>query len=304
LSKARTRVPKVNDEDLIWYGPVKLILAVLQAGLLGIVGFTISGIAIGLQFPPLLEDPNSLLIFVNAGTYSFSLLAGLRNRILRRIAHRGFILTFWSQRAFRGMFWVAVILATYSILVAWGIIPNYSSFLFLLFMGLYFLLVMPSLVFSRLMPKQREARLCLSQFLHDWNLGKPKLTTGHSWLRRSLRGVEQQLRTFGLSTPAGTLFLGSSYSIFKGTMSSPELEELGNWLIKPGDWFKVNWTIPYLVSQAEVAEDSGFGKPLGALERLVRLPWRNLSYVTGIVVAIPTIVGAIYAVLRFFRIVP
>jgi hypothetical protein len=111
------------------------------------------------------------------------------------------------------------------------------------------------------------------------------------------------LKTFGLSAPAGTLFLGSSYSIFTGTISSLELREIGDWLIKPGNLRSVNWTIPYILSQAKLAEEGGFGKPLGLSERIVRLPWGNFGSITGIVVAIPTIVGVVYEVLKFFQII-
>ncbi len=302
LRSERTKKVEITNDDLIRYSTTQEILTGIEGFVLGYLGLTIIWVAIGLAYPIVFEIPNSLLLVVFPGSLMLAAIGRLRNRIVRRIADRGLSWIYWIQRIFSWLFWVGVLLAIYAILAVEHLIPEYSIPFSVLLAGSYFLVAAPRFLFGQLVPELREARLCMLQFLSDWNLGSPRFHTGHNWLRRSLGGVERQLATFGLSTSPGTLFLGSSYSLFEGMISAFELEALGDWLIRPADWTFVNWTIPFAISQAEEAERSGFGRVLGQLERLLDRPSRRAKVVLGTIISALTIIANLPSIIQAVQI--
>jgi hypothetical protein len=268
LSNPRARTVEVTNDDLILYHRrTTILLSSIEGASLGFLTFVILGIAIGLTSQILFGVSVPFLIFVLAGSFVLAEVGRRRNQIVRRIANLGFAWTYWSERVISWSFWVAVVLAVYAILSIKQIIPDYSIQISELLAGLYFLLATPQFLLGQLMTAPKAARLCLLQFLSDWNAGKPVVTTGHSWLRRALRGIEQRLKTFGIPAPAGELFFGSSYSLFKGHVSNVTFEELAKWLIEASNYSNVNWTIPFLLREAKQAEEDGFRRPRRMLSR-------------------------------------
>ena len=259
---------------------------------------TIVWIGIEIAFPFLILT-YSLLIAVFGGSFLFALVGAYRNQIVRRIANHGFVVTFWAQRVFR---WIPLLGAStvlIGVLSLRGIIPDYSPALSIIFVGLYFFLVAPRLlIFPQMMLESREARLCLLQFLLNWNTGKPVHNTGHNWLRRGLRGIEQRLKAFGLPVPSRELFFGSSYALFKGHASNTTFEELAQWLLELSNYSEVNWTIPFLMSEAKKAEEDGFERPGRSFDSFRNLKFMTLERLASITI----ILGAIYGLLTYFGI--
>jgi hypothetical protein len=230
----------------------------ILGGALGFLGFLIVWLSIGLAIPSLFQNQFSLPVIVFPGAFVLALIGGLRNRIIRRKARQGFASLVEFRTRLDLLFWSAIIFAIYGMLARTRIIPEASPSLSVFLMGVYFLAAMPRFIFGQIVKGLRESRLSMNQFLLVWNSGSPGGSSGHNWLRKAMGGVSERLKMSGLRTPNEDLFLGSSYSVFKGTISDSELDDLAEYIIKPSHWFKVNWTIPYLLSQSKEAESMGF----------------------------------------------
>jgi len=303
--KARTLVKVSVDLDLVHDTGRNLPLIVF-GGLSGYLGSTFMAFAIAIALQPLPANylDGLFITTIVAGTAVFAWLGAKRDSVVKRIAKRGFAFTYWSQRLLGSLFWVGVVVASYAILAVKEIVPSYHNSLPQIFAGLYFWLAMPRWVYVPLISTDKEGRLCMTQFILTWNSGNPERSTGHSWLRRSLQRVEQQLRGMGISPPPRALFLGASYSIFMRTISNIELEEIGDWIVERSNRFDVNLTIPYLLSRAEDAEKVGFGKTLGVGERLLRLPWEKVNGVRNVILLVSTVVAFVYQVLKLLHLIP
>ncbi len=288
---------QIKKEDLLLESSFEGVLKGLVGSSLGFLGALIISVALGLTSQTLFGVPIAFLGFVLLVSSLLATVGALRNRILKGLAKRGLAWTYWSQRLFSGMFWFAVISAIYGILSIKQIIPMYSIQLSELFAGLYFLLATPQFLFGRMMEELRESRLCLLEFMSSWNAGKPIRSTGHSWLRRGMRGIEQRLKAFGIPAPTGELFFGSSYSLFKGHVSNATFEALAAWLIEPSNYSNVNWTIPFLLHEARKAEEDGFHK-----RRRFRLRNMTLSEIESAIIIVVSAGPAIYALLVHFGI--
>src|SRR5437879_3229583 len=158
MSRTQTMRTRVANSNLIFYGLGFRLLTAFLAGLLGILGFTVSTIAIMLAIPKLFDVPDLLLSVVFIGSYAFALIAVWRNKWIRRIADRGFTHLFWTKQVFELLFWFAAVSAMYGAAARSGWIPEFRSWLSLLLMGLFFLLVTPMLIFGPMITKRREAR--------------------------------------------------------------------------------------------------------------------------------------------------
>ena len=297
MSKAHSKNFEIANDDVILHRRRTLFINAIEGALIGFLGFTITAIGIVGLFPSLLVG-YFFSIFVAVGSAFYAAIGQFRNPIVRRIANHGIAWTYWSQRVFSWLFWVSALMAIYAVLSFRHIIPECSDSISILFAGLYFLLATPQFLIGKLMTDLKEARLCLLQFMSDWGRGKPEFSTGHSWLRRGLRGTEQRLKAFGIPAPAGDLFLGSSYSLFKGHVSNITFEELAKWMIEPSNYSNVNWTIPFLLHEAKQAEEDGFGRP----RRILRPRSLTLPEAESAILIIISVGTAIYGLLAHFSI--
>src|SRR5713101_7592879 len=100
MFRTQSRGIRVANSNLIFYGLGFRLLIAFTVGVLGIVGFTVSTIAIMLAIPQLFDVHDLLLIVVFLGSYTFAVFAVLRNRWVRRIANRGFSYLFWTKQFF------------------------------------------------------------------------------------------------------------------------------------------------------------------------------------------------------------
>ena len=261
MPQTQTNIVNVSDDDLDIYSRRHLLPIIILAGAFGFLGFLIVWLSLELAIPSIFNNLDSLLVIVVLGTLIFAIFGGLRNWIIRRKAKRGFAALVDFRLNQELLFWSAIILAIYAMLARTRMIPEFSPSLSVFLMGAYFLLATPRFVFGQVVESLREARLSMKLFLLIWNSGNPEDSSGHHWLKKAMEGVALRLKMSGLHVPGEDLFLGSSYSVFKGTMSDSELDDLSEYVIKPSKWFKVNWTIPYLLSQAKEAENMGFTRP-------------------------------------------
>src|SRR5438445_12686252 len=100
MSRTKAIKTRVANSNLIFYGLGFRLLTAFIAGLLGILGFTISTIAIMLAIPKLFDVPDLILAVVFIGSYAFALIAVSRNKWVRVIAARGFTHLFWTKQVF------------------------------------------------------------------------------------------------------------------------------------------------------------------------------------------------------------
>jgi len=278
-----------------------LVSLSLLGGTFGFFGFLVVWLSVGLAVSSFFANQYSLAVLIIPGTIIFGLIGGLRNRIVKRNAKRGFASLVRFRRRLEVLFWIAVVLAIDGMLARTRIIPEISISLSVFLMGVYFLLATPRFFFGSILLSLREARLSMKMFLLVWNSGSPDDgSTGHRWLRRAMAGVAERLKMSGLRTPSEDLFAGSSYSVFKGTISDSELDDLGEYIVRPSDWFKVNWTIPYLLSQSKEAEKAGFTKP----RSMRRLVFGESTLQRAIQFLIVVILGIIEVLLKFFGFIP
>jgi len=300
VPKIRTNSVSVSIDDLVLYGVPLLFLMGILGGIFGFLGFFVVWISIGLAVPSVFANQYSLPIVVFPGTITFALIGAFRNRIVKRGAKQGFASLADFRFKLEELFWSAVILAIYGMLARTRIIPEFSISLSVFLMGTYFLMATPRFIFGQITQRLREARLSMKQFLLVWNQGSPEASSGHQWLRKAMGGVAERLKMSGLRTSSEDLFVGSSYSVFKGTISDSELGDLAEYIIKPSDWFNVNWTIPYLLSQSEEAEKAGFTRP-----RSIRNLFLGESTLqTVIQFFIVVIFGILEYLLRHFGFIP
>lgn len=256
-----TNIISISEDDLELSSKRWLFLMIILGGAFGFVGFLVVWLSIVLAIPSVSANQYSLLVTVISGTVIFAIIGGLRNWIIRRKANRGLASLVDFRFKLEELFWIAVFLAIYGMLARTRIIPEISISFSVFLMGAYFLMATPRFIFGQVLERLREARLSMKQFLLVWNSGDPDQSSGHRWLRKAMGGLAERLKMSGLRTPSEDLFVGSSYSLFKGTISDSELDDLAEYIIKPSDWSKVNWTIPYLLSQSKEAEKAGFTKP-------------------------------------------
>jgi len=302
-SRSNTPRPKsvrVADEDVTWHTWFDIIPSVLVGGILGYLGSVFLWLGLAVAYPFLFDFPYALA-FQIVGVTALTLLAAFRNRLLARISSRGFVFTFVLQRTIFNVYYGAFLLALYPLFSSSVAIAGYSPPLLdglpastIVLIGLYFFLIAPRFIFSRLLGEIREARLSLLQFLAEWVTENPS----YSWLRRGMRGVAQQLTNSGLSVAPGVLFHGASYSLFRETLSRTELKSLAEWLIHPARFQQANSVVRGLIWESRQAENVGFGKARGVFDRLVALPWQK-AY--GVTVAISVVVGAIAAIINLLQ---
>ena len=248
---------RVSNPDLLFYSLPWRTLFGFSAAILGTIGFTVSWIAVELAFPALFSVPNSLLIVVSIGTYSFALLAMLRNRLLRRMTKRGFPFVLRFQRLFYWLFWAASLLAIYGYLARTGRIPEYSPTLSLLFMGFYFVLTVPWLVLGRLISRLREARLSLLQFMVELDSGR----TNYYWLKNGLSGVERQIRKLGYSVPRGGTYRWACFSLEQSIPIVTQLKSLSDWVRRPQRNVGIEQFSTTITVQARAADREGYRPP-------------------------------------------
>jgi hypothetical protein len=230
--------------------------------MLGVIGFLLSWIALELTFPFLFELPYSstlLLGVVYGGAVAFGLLGIFRNRTLQYLARRGFVAASDWQRFFDALFWAAGALALYVPLAPWGVIPNYNTNLTLFFMGLFFLMVMPRLVFFPVFRRTGEARLSLQKFLVEKDMGR----TDYFWLRNGLSSAERHLRRRNRLVSKGTLYTWASFSLSKGLPIERELNLLGEMLAKGQASREFTDLLTNITVHARAAERARFKPPKG-----------------------------------------
>jgi hypothetical protein len=302
MSTAQSRNVRITDDDLILDRRGMRFVKGVLGGSFGFLGFIFLGIVIPFPVPSISFE--LFLSFVLTGTGVYAALGEFRDRIVRAFANRGLAWVYWLQRALNWLFWGGVFIALFAIFSVEKVIPlnqvlpAYANAISILFGGFYFLLATPRLLFGQLMTESREARLCLVQFMSDWNCGKPVRSTGHAWLRRGIQTIERKLKTFGVPVPSGELYFGSSYSLFKGHVSDITFEGLAKWLIDSSNYTNVNWTIPFLLGEAKQAEDAGFHRS----HRRLRMRRLTLPETESAIIIAISLGGAIYGLLVHYGI--
>jgi len=295
---------ELTDEDLVKHDWIVLFIRSLFAWELGYIGAFFVWVGLALAYPIFAEWPYTLLTFEIVISFGLGTLATFREVLLRKIAKRGFVLTFVVQKVVFYSYYGAFVVALYPLLTVrqnlLGIsipptFPAYSSLPFVM-IGLFFFLIIPRLTWSRLLWEVREARLCILQFASDWQAGNPR----YFWLRFGMQGVEEGLRRSGLSVTPGILYHGASYSLFRERMTTADLNLLAEWLIHPTQLVQTNSIVSGLIWESEQAEESGFGKVYGLWGRILRLPWPK-GY--AVFVAIGVIAGSIPPIVYALKVI-
>jgi len=252
------RAIEIQDSDLVNSRFIELIVTAIVAELFGLIGFLLTWIGIALFVPALFDVPNALPTLTIIGGIIYGAMALFRNRILSRIARRGFVFTFRTQRGIRALSWIGIALSIYVTIVAYGHVPN-NAYLTLLFAGLFFLLGMPRIIFGRMIRRLREARLCILQFLVELDSGK----TNYFWLRKGLPTVERQLRKFDRSVPRGGVYLWACYSLQNNVRVETQLRWLCEWLSRPRITSKLGSLSTSIIVQARAANRVRYKPPKG-----------------------------------------
>lgn len=71
---------------------------------MGLIGFFLTLLPIALFVPSLFALPNLVTVLVILGAFSYGVVGLYRDRILGRIARKGFVSTFRVQRELRWLF--------------------------------------------------------------------------------------------------------------------------------------------------------------------------------------------------------
>jgi len=268
---------------------------VFQTVLGGLIGYAASGLIL---LYAVVNYAALIPFFVPGVIISTVLLAGvglLRNHILRYIAARGFKTAFHFQTAAFGFYVIAIMSGAIGLGSGYGYVSPQSTSLVLPFAGLFILFIYLNILWTRILKRSEEARLCIFQFLIEHNQNQH----GYSWLKRGLSDVENRLHNFGVAIKRHWLYFGCSYSLFEGSYLDWDLDGiylLGDWTSRPNDpdTLKAVHQISSLwLYSAKKAENRGFSQAYSPLDLTRRMSTQTLQVIIAVLGIMASIIIAI-----------
>ncbi len=274
----------IDPRDLRYFPRPELVWRVIQAAFYGFAGSSFLSTTHDLLWV-------SIAIAISAPQV---LLASYRNRIVKKVAARGFVALFAFRETLRIIFYIAPVFTFAG--VAFFV---YSMNIHVLYLPLAIGLWLQSISsnFSSMLNPRAVGKLSIGQFVVEFGHGNPN----YSWLRRGLQHVEKRLRRLGVACPRSALFLGASYSILKKGSVGQDLNEIGEWVGEPGNQSAtaVLATIEGFLNDSRDAEKAGFRAAPTLTDYMGDLPWQNISYAIG---SLAVALGLIIALAHFLAV--
>ena len=287
-----TRDPSASEswfrqEDLVHFSKPWLIFEALFGGL---VGFAASGLIllyVVLRYTPLIP---LFVPGVIAATVFLSGVGLLRNRILRYVAARGFRTTFHFRTAAFGFYVASVVSGALGLGYGYGYVSLQSTGLVLPLAGLFLLFLYLYSLWSKILMRSEEGRLCIFQFIVEHG----EDGNGYSWLKRGLNMTQSMLESFGVSTKRNGLYFGSSYSLLESSYQEWDLDNiyfLGDWTSQPNELRSVHEIASWFLHRSKKAEKRGFARVFSLRDQI--LDRQTLQVIIGVAGVIASIAIAV-----------
>ena len=275
-----------------WFRPERDILQLSKLGriALGVLGGLTGYVA-------------SFLLLLYAGLFdliisgypvaaaTFLTLVGLqRNRIIRRIASRGFTTVF----NFRLAGFVSYVDAIASGLggIWYGYGPRQTLPLVLPLASLFVLFLYFWIWWGKIFVTAEEGRLSIFQFLVE----NRRNGRGYFWLKHGLSTTENRLRSYGVAVKTGSLYFGSSYSLLEGSYIEWDLDALyllGDWTSQPNDLKAIHNITSWFNFRCKQARKLAFKRAMSLLDRILEISPKSLYYIVSIIAGVVTLIISI-----------
>ncbi len=280
-----------REEDLNLFSKRRSFLMAGYGVLVGLVVSTLITVYAGVLYNPLF---NWLWSGVVVGTVLVASLGLLRNRVLKRVAARGFPAVFRFRRIAFTFYIYSVLTGALGLGYGYGYFSAQSTILVLPLAGLFILFLYLYLLWRDVLVGSEEGRLCIFQFIAEHG----EDGSGFSWLKRGLAKTRSLLESFGVSAKRNSLYFGSSYSLLEGSYLEWDLDNiyfLGDWTSEPNEMRPVHEIASWFLHRSKKAEKRGFSRVFSLIDHLYEVSPQSAYY---IIAAVGVLVGIVTALLR------